>query len=386
MKIKIQLEGEGTYECSATGLVFEVSEQALVRYSVLSWSKFSEFLHDSWRPAGSIYDVDVVNKDSSVLKFIHFPHSLCLAEPEHDLSFSVLHVKEQQAVIESTVDFTASHVKWRVSSLSPLGPIISCSVQVKHHGVVLVYKERNKKPTFTFHVFLALNNCSEIKAIEEQVLSSIKTWMKIDKPPTCRLEEKYHNLKSEPEGKIEPSNLEFTTEVVQLKGFFVVRFDEGPPFELFIRAKDSDEPLWSTTIREEDWYGKEKPNPWKKIQLFFRWMAAMIARGWTKLGQNNVNPRLRLSGKLQRIRSAFVEGVSTPLIKGLLDDLWQQKVFSTEEKDSVIENHLCKADQARCLIDMVMGKGARASEEMIKSMKERDHQLCLTLGLISDPV
>ena len=77
--VRVQLEGEGTYECSATGLVFEVSEQALVRYSVLSWFQFSEFLQDSWRPAGSIYDVDVVNKDPSVLKFIHFPHSLCLA-------------------------------------------------------------------------------------------------------------------------------------------------------------------------------------------------------------------------------------------------------------------------------------------------------------------
>ena len=76
--VRVQLEGEGTYECSATGLVFEVSEQALVRYSVLSWFQFSEFLQDSWRPAGSVYDVDVVNKDPSVLKFIHFPHSLCL--------------------------------------------------------------------------------------------------------------------------------------------------------------------------------------------------------------------------------------------------------------------------------------------------------------------
>ena len=79
MCVRVQLEGEGTYECSATGLVFEVSEQALVRYSVLSWSETSELLHDSWRPAGSVYDVDVVNKDPSVLKFIHFPHSLCLA-------------------------------------------------------------------------------------------------------------------------------------------------------------------------------------------------------------------------------------------------------------------------------------------------------------------
>ncbi|CAL8349674.1 unnamed protein product [Arctogadus glacialis] len=149
---EVQLEGEGTYECSATGLVFEVSEQALVRYSVLSWFQFSEFRQDSWRPAGSIYDVDVVNKDSSVLKFIHFPHSLCLAEPLHELSFSVLHVKDRHANIESTVDFTASHVKWRVSSLSLLGLILNsirrCFLSiwnVKHHGLVLIYKELNKK-------------------------------------------------------------------------------------------------------------------------------------------------------------------------------------------------------------------------------------------------
>ncbi|CAL8333163.1 unnamed protein product [Boreogadus saida] len=149
------------------GLVFEVSEQALVRYSVRSWSEFSEFLGDSWRPAGSVYDVDVVNKDPSVLKFIHFPHSLCLAEPEHELSFSVLHVKERHANIETTVDFTASHVKWSVSSLSPPG---------SHH--------------------------SEQSA---------------------------------------------------------VRFGERP-FELFLKDSDCDEPLWSATIREEDWKFKKKPS------------------------------------------------------------------------------------------------------------------------------
>ena len=77
--VRVQLAGAGAYECSSTGLVFEVSEQALVRYSVLGWSGSSEFLKDSWRPAGSIYDVDVVNKDPSVLKFLHFPHSLCVA-------------------------------------------------------------------------------------------------------------------------------------------------------------------------------------------------------------------------------------------------------------------------------------------------------------------
>ncbi|CAL8333212.1 unnamed protein product [Boreogadus saida] len=203
---QVQLEGEGTYECSATGLVFEVSEQALVRYSVLSWSKFSEFLQDSWRPAGSIYDVDVVDKDPSVLKFILFPHSLSLTEPDYALSFSVLHVKGGHATIESTVDFTTRHVKWCVSSLSAAGPIIRSSVQAKHYGAVLIYKERNKKRNkYFFQVYLASNNASEIKAMEETVRSSKQEWIKIDKPPTCMLEEKYYHLTSVPDRKIEPS-------------------------------------------------------------------------------------------------------------------------------------------------------------------------------------
>ncbi|CAL8332897.1 unnamed protein product [Boreogadus saida] len=209
---RLQLKGKGTYECSATGLVFEVSEQALVRYSVLSWFQFSEFLQDSWRPAGSIYDVDVVDKDPSVLKFIHFPHSLCLAEPVRQLSFSVLHVKERHADIESTVGFTASHVKWRVSSLSLLGLILR-SIRsiylwmVEHHAMVLIYKELNKK-AFIFQVYLGSNSISEFKAIDDQVNKSNKECIRIDKPATCTsrlVAGKYYHLRSQPERKVEPS-------------------------------------------------------------------------------------------------------------------------------------------------------------------------------------
>ncbi|XP_059930981.1 uncharacterized protein LOC132474362 isoform X1 [Gadus macrocephalus] len=370
---QVQLKGKGTYECSATGLVFEVSEQALVRYSVLSWFQFSEFLQDSWRPAGSIWNVDVVNKDPSVLKFIHFPHSLCLAEPEHELSFSVLHVKDRHANIESTVDFTASHVKWRVSSLSPVGLIIPSSLQVKHHALVLIYKERikSKKKISIFHVFLASNDGSEIQAIEEQVLSSHKILIKMYKSAACRLGEKFHCLTSKPKGQIEPPKLEFVNKLLASKGFFEVRFGERPPFELFLKDSDCDEPLWSATIRKEDWKFKKKPivKPRRRLLPFKKTQVA------------NTRPE----GELQRIRSECVQRVSISVIKGLLDDLWQQKVFSTEDKDTVMENHKIRADQARCLIDMVMGKGEKASQIMIDSMKERDPELCITLGLISSP-
>ncbi|KAJ3582945.1 hypothetical protein NHX12_000079 [Muraenolepis orangiensis] len=90
--------------------------------------------------------------------------------------------------------------------------------------------------------------------------------------------------------------------------------------------------------------------------------------------------------ELSRIRADFVQKVPMPFIKGLLDDLWQTKVLSTEDKDSVMENQTSKVDRARCLIDMVMGKGKRASQMMVDSMKVRDMELCISLGLIPSPL
>ncbi|XP_056466662.1 uncharacterized protein LOC130405542 isoform X3 [Gadus chalcogrammus] len=377
-RFKLPLKGKGTYECSATGLVFEVSEQALVRYSVLSWSEIAEFLPDSWRPAGSIWNVDVVNNDSSVLKFIHFPHSLCLSGPEHELSFSVLLVKDGQASIKSKLDFTASHVKWPVSSLSKVGPITPSSLQGKHHGRVLIYKEQKRKcrNDHIFRVFLSLNNDSEIKALEEKVLENGEEWIKVAIPPLCLLKEKVYHLKSEPKGQIEEKNPGFTTAVLASKGSFVVHFSalERPPFRLSLMDSDCDEPLWSATIREEDWKGKKSSLP-KMNQV-----ANNRGRGEQSQGQKSSQSEL-----LRKIRSQFVQGVSNPVIKGLLDDLYTLEVVGTEEKEFVMENQKIKTDMARCLIDMVIGKGETASRIMIDSMKVKDKYLCSDLGLIPSP-
>ncbi|CAL8349713.1 unnamed protein product [Arctogadus glacialis] len=431
---EVQLEGEGTYECLATGLVFEVSEQALVRYSVLSWFQFSEFLKDSWRPAGSVYDVDVVDKDPSVLKFIHFPHSLCLAEPVRELSFSVLHVKERHADIESTVGFTASHVKWRVSSLSLLGLILR-SIRsiylwmVEHHAMVLIYTEQNKKDPI-FQVYLGLNSDSEIKAIEEQVKKYRKRCKRIYKPANCTLvSRKYYHLKSEPEGEIEPSKIIFTTEVLAEKVFSEAHFGERPPVSLFLMASAEENirncrPLWSAKIKEVDWNdeafssgtfrganirqraaGEVTSDLRSSPRLSLEHPAVQATSGTTSsppapssetqpAGQATsgttssppaTSSETQAEGELRSIRSEFVQRVSIPVIKGLLDDLWQQKLLSTEDMDFVMEKGKIKTDMARCLIDMVIGKGEKASKEMIDSMKKRDNPLCITLGLISSP-
>uniref|UniRef100_A0A3Q2CEC8 CARD domain-containing protein n=1 Tax=Cyprinodon variegatus TaxID=28743 RepID=A0A3Q2CEC8_CYPVA len=79
--------------------------------------------------------------------------------------------------------------------------------------------------------------------------------------------------------------------------------------------------------------------------------------------------------ELSRVRGRFVEKVSKPLIKQLLDDLLEDRLLNDGETDSVLEDCSGKADMARCLIDMVRKKGDKASRRMIEHLEKRDPTL-----------
>lgn len=91
------------------------------------------------------------------------------------MKFSVLHVKNSRPLIEPTADHSGSHIKWNVTSLSPVGPIVQASRPVEHHGVVLVYKQQGGNGNnnhHSFHVYLATNNLSDIKVEARPVRKS----------------------------------------------------------------------------------------------------------------------------------------------------------------------------------------------------------------------
>lgn len=80
------------------------------------------------------------------------------------MTFKVLHIKNNRPIIEPTVDHSGSHVKWNVTSLSPVGPIFQTSEPVEHHGVVMIYKQQGaNNNNYMFHVYLAPNSSSDIK-------------------------------------------------------------------------------------------------------------------------------------------------------------------------------------------------------------------------------
>ncbi|RXM31362.1 hypothetical protein EOD39_7085 [Acipenser ruthenus] len=244
------LDNEGSYQCSVTGLMFEVSDKVKITYATLSWSKYGTYLKEPWKFIGPIFDVKC---DPNILKAIHFPHSLCLGDHESDMKFGVLHIKDNAPVIESSSDHSTSHIKWNVTSLSPVGPIVQTSQHIEHHGVVLVYKVLDSHPSASFRVYLATNNNSDIKDIYKDVRQSNKKYIKIDKPPTCQKlleEKKKYRLISEPEADITPEEIQFTLDAVKFKGYFEVYFEQPVSFKLSLVEADSDLTVWTTTLRE----------------------------------------------------------------------------------------------------------------------------------------
>lgn len=88
---------------------------------------------------------------------------LVLTDHDANMTFKVFHVKSSGATLEYTVDHSPTHVKWHVTSLSPVGPVIQSEKTVYHHGAVVLYKVIDHNPSLSFRVYVATNNESFIK-------------------------------------------------------------------------------------------------------------------------------------------------------------------------------------------------------------------------------
>uniref|UniRef100_A0A452QZV7 Uncharacterized protein n=1 Tax=Ursus americanus TaxID=9643 RepID=A0A452QZV7_URSAM len=180
-----------------------------------------------------------------------------LTDHDANMTFKVLHVNSSGASLESTVDHSTTHVRWHVSSLSPVGPVIQSEETVYHHGAVILYKAIDPNPSLSFRVYIATNNESFIKDISKSVKHSSKKFMKIDKPPVCQKllqNGKKYRLISEPEAEITPEEIEFVDgSLLKLKSYIEVYLEQPVEFKLLLVEMDSEEIVWKAKLRECDW-------------------------------------------------------------------------------------------------------------------------------------
>ncbi|ELK15869.1 NACHT, LRR and PYD domains-containing protein 1 [Pteropus alecto] len=257
---RLKVDAEGIYECTETGLIFEVNRKVDIKYCVLSWSKYADLVVKPWAVGGPLFDVKC---DPTCLTSIQFPHSLCLGHHDSSMTFRVFHVKRSGgASLEYTVDHSASHVKWHVSSLSPVGPVIQSEDTLYHHGAVILYKVVDHNPSLSLRVYIATNNDSFIKDISKSVKHSSKKFMKIDKPPVCQKllqNGKKYRLISEPEADITPEEIEFVDgSLLKLKSYIEVYLEQPVEFKLLLVETDSEEIVWKAKLRECDWVQHEQ--------------------------------------------------------------------------------------------------------------------------------
>lgn len=249
------LDAEGSYQCSITGLIFEVTGAARITYSLLSWSKYAHLVKKPWIVGGPLFDVHC--DAPGTLSSIQFPHCLCLGDHGAGVAFKVLHIKGGGAAIEPSAEFSASHVKWVVSSLSPVGPLIQSQQPLQYHGAVILYKAIDEHPSLSFWVYVATNNDSFIKDISKAVKHSNKKFVKIDKPAVCQKllqEGKKYRLICEPEAEITPEEIEFVDgSLLKLKSYFEVYLEKPDDFTMSLVEQDSDETVWKAKLRERDW-------------------------------------------------------------------------------------------------------------------------------------
>ncbi|OWK52094.1 hypothetical protein RLOC_00005683 [Lonchura striata] len=152
------------------------------------------------------------------------------------VAFTVLHVQGGGAAVEPSAEFSSSHVKWVVSSLSPVGPLIRSQQPPRYHGAVILYKAVDEHPSLSFWVYLATNNDSFIKDISKAVKHSKRKFVQIEKPPVCQKllqEGKKYRLICEPEAEITPEEIEFVDgSLLKLKSYFEVYLEKPDDFTL----------------------------------------------------------------------------------------------------------------------------------------------------------
>ncbi|XP_044290528.1 uncharacterized protein LOC123025651 isoform X2 [Varanus komodoensis] len=253
-QLRLKLDAEGTYQCTATGLIFEVTKAVVIDYSLLSWTKYAAYVKHPWIVVGPIFDVKCASP--FVLKSIQFPHTLCLKGHLSGLTFKVFHFKNNGPEFEQPVDHSATHIRWQVSSLSPVGPVIENYNPVYYHGVVMLYKVVNEHPSLKLRVYVASNNSSFLKDVSKIVRHSIDKFIKIDKPPCHKLLQggKKYKLMSEPEAEITPEEIQFDDDsTIPQKPFFEVFLEQPTELTLSLMDLASEEIVWKAKLRESDW-------------------------------------------------------------------------------------------------------------------------------------
>lgn len=347
----------GLYRCSVTGLVFHMTGDGVVVYRLVPWNRRLLAQHHK-QPAGPLFDIKC--EQQSVLQ-LYLPH--CEIDSTGRCRFlSVAHVEDEGVEFIPPLKVTEYHIIINIARFSAFGIIKDeeSPPEPVRALVLLFYRPPSSSDLSSLLNVLLLPKNVVLRDVMHTRKKLTGDECYIETTPHCKLQpKKEYTLSTCPEDDtvlVQPAEAEFDSD--NYDNYF-------PSFQVSL----------ATAI--------------KHMKLFLRDSSQCSV--WERrvcLSASAVNQNRSPSDRdgpsherLLDVRLGFIHGISGPVLKSLLDKLFEKKVIADPEREEA-DGMQNRRDRARFVIDTVRHKGEAASSEMIKILREDDPYLCENLGLI----
>ncbi|OXB65865.1 hypothetical protein ASZ78_008559 [Callipepla squamata] len=339
-KYKAYLPGPGIFQCSETGLAFEVESEASIVYSHDTWTMhLKEADQKVWVPVGPLFNIWA---QPGTVRAVYLPHFVCLEDV--DISgCSIAHFESQQMTIQKPTKVMAFSAVLENPSFSLLGVVwrkLRSTISLPMHSLVLIFHQLSAANT-TLHLYLIPDDISVKQAIEKQETS----WNSqlIPKPPPFSplfFGYRYH-VSSNTQVRIMPEpHLPFCYKSPKEQQLFVEIYirNMAEEIEFLITDRHSDTVVWRASLRSGDFSRKVS-----KTSSGAEFMKKHKTELCSRMGQ----------------------------LSSILLNLRVEDVINSEEEEEV-EAQNTKQKKNQFLLNLAEKKGPKAQEKLYKVLQLKD--------------
>uniref|UniRef100_A0A3Q2V2C5 FIIND domain-containing protein n=1 Tax=Haplochromis burtoni TaxID=8153 RepID=A0A3Q2V2C5_HAPBU len=340
-----QCSSAGLYQCSVTGLVFEMKAEGDVVYRTVPWNRRLLAQHHK-KPAGTLFDIKC--QQQSVCQLC-LPHCELISTGGGQF-LQVAHVNDEGIEFITPHKITESHAFINITGFSGYGNVKDeDSPPDPVQALVLLFYKPPVDPDLrsVLSVFMLPRNIVFSKILRNRKTSD-KTERYIETSSHCKLHPKQvYTLVTDPEHdliKVQPKEADFDEEHHEsyFPSFQVVLKKILTDINLSLGDKSSSSCVWEREV-------------------------CLLPSGG-KTDTLDTDPIKRLSA----LRSCFIKSISGPVLSSLMDKLLDEKVITDAEMDAadVIQNRSDRAlqeEKKRPLL-MLCFHGRTAREQEMKKL------------------
>uniref|UniRef100_A0A3B4XMD1 NACHT, LRR and PYD domains-containing protein 1a-like n=1 Tax=Seriola lalandi dorsalis TaxID=1841481 RepID=A0A3B4XMD1_SERLL len=351
---RFRCPGPGGFQCTSTGLVFVMDQEAELLYRTVQWDE--SLLQSAGKAAaGPLISIQC---PEDAVRQLHLPHCETKDALLSEGLLSVVHITDDGMSVIDPLEITDTHVIVKVPHLSCFGLVwawelllrlldnkkpISCQV--------LLFRPPNqitRKQSLNVHLLPSNVLLDEVKAKQEDCVL-------IRKPSKCTLiKNQTYTVHCPKAHKVQPQVNDFDLDFGP---------NYPPTFEIILPAN-----IEETTVAVRD---QAETAVWESGTPSVSARTPSVSAG---------TPSVSAEEKLKSVRTQFIDRVSGPVLRELLDKLLDCEVLTGGEMESAAAT-TGRAEKAREVIDMVRRKGPAASSALIDVLCEVDPYLSSQLDL-----